>query len=195
MIIRRVSFLIFALLFAAPLAVAGAKDASRLAPDLSRYEGRWYQSNTGRAAANGQSQNNLKNLSIAAHHYHDEHQHLPPGGTFALFDQNIPITAAGAVAVTSVFNPSLPDGSEGAWSTSSGTFAPIILPGDPLVGHPAGGTFDSFGTNFNPVVLSDNGTVAYNAWTSTFPNAGKWGVWAGSTRGTTAKPSRKIHIA
>ncbi|MFL6282033.1 MAG: POTRA domain-containing protein [Pyrinomonadaceae bacterium] len=41
-IIRRVSFLIFVLLFAAPL--AGAKDAARLAPDLSRYEGRTVES-------------------------------------------------------------------------------------------------------------------------------------------------------
>jgi outer membrane protein assembly factor BamA len=40
--IRRVSFLIFVLLFAAPL--AGAKDAARLAPDLSRYEGRTVES-------------------------------------------------------------------------------------------------------------------------------------------------------
>jgi hypothetical protein len=112
---------------------------------------------------------------------------LPPGGTFALFDQNIPINSAGAVAFTSVFNPALPEGSTGAWSSASGTFDAIILPGDPLVGHPAGGTFDSFGTNFNPVVLSDNGTVAYNAWTSTFPNAGRWGIWAGTSRSATAK--------
>jgi outer membrane protein assembly complex protein YaeT len=40
--IRRVSFLIFALLFAASL--VGAKDAARLAPDLSRYEGRVVES-------------------------------------------------------------------------------------------------------------------------------------------------------
>ncbi|HVF45824.1 MAG TPA: POTRA domain-containing protein [Pyrinomonadaceae bacterium] len=42
MTIQRVWLLIFALLFAAPL--AGAKDASRLAPDLSRYEGRTVES-------------------------------------------------------------------------------------------------------------------------------------------------------
>jgi outer membrane protein assembly complex protein YaeT len=40
--IRRVSFLIFAILFAATL--VGAKDAARLAPDLSRYEGRVVES-------------------------------------------------------------------------------------------------------------------------------------------------------
>ena len=43
MIIRRVSFLIFALVLVAPL-TAGAKDAARLAPDLSRYEGRLVES-------------------------------------------------------------------------------------------------------------------------------------------------------
>ena len=45
MIIRRASSLIFVLLLAAPLA-AGAKDSPRLAPDLSRYEGRAVESVT-----------------------------------------------------------------------------------------------------------------------------------------------------
>jgi prepilin-type N-terminal cleavage/methylation domain-containing protein len=49
---------------------------------LSRYEGRWFESNTGRAAANVQSRNNLKQMAIAALNYDTEHKHLPPGGTF-----------------------------------------------------------------------------------------------------------------
>ena len=107
---------------------------------------------------------------------------LPAGSTFALFDENIPINSHGAVAFTSVFNPNPSGAGQGAFTNTGGPFRSVILPGDPLVGHPSGGTFDSFGTNFNPVLLADNGMTAYNAWTSTFPSAGRFGIWAGFSK-------------
>lgn len=114
---------------------------------------------------------------------------LPPGSTFALFDENIPLNSHGAVAFTSVYNdPTNGNGGKrGAWSDPGGNFQSIITFGDPLVGHNNGGTFSSFGTNSNPVVLTDTGMSAYTAWTSTFPNVGSWGIWAGITKDTTVK--------
>jgi hypothetical protein len=112
----------------------------------------------------------------------DQAPDLPPGSTFALFDENIPINSLGAVAFTSIYNPKPATAGHGAFTNTGDPFRSVILPGDPLVGHPSGGTFDSFGTNFNPVLLADNGMTAYNAWTSTFPNAASFGIWAGFTK-------------
>jgi hypothetical protein len=114
---------------------------------------------------------------------------LPPGSTFDLFDDNVPINSRGAVAFTSVYDDPTAStgGRRGAWANPAGVFQNVVLPGDALPGHAAGGTFSSFGTNFNPVVIADDGTVAYNAWTSTFPNAGKWGIWAGKSKAATVK--------
>lgn len=114
---------------------------------------------------------------------------LPAGSTFALFDENIPLNSHGAVAFTSVYNdPTNPTGGrQGAWSNPGGNFQNIITVGDPLIGHNNWGTFNSFGTNTNPVVLTDSGISAYTGWTSTFPSVGSWGIWAGVTKDTTVK--------
>jgi hypothetical protein len=112
---------------------------------------------------------------------------LPDGTTFALFDENIPINSHGAVAFTSVYNPGNTSGARGAFTNTGDPFRSVVLPGEELVGHPTGGTFNSFGTNFNPVLIADNGMTAYNAWTSTFPTVASYGIWAGTTRATTVK--------
>jgi hypothetical protein len=113
---------------------------------------------------------------------------LPAGSTFSIPDDVIPINAGGTVAYSSSYSvPSPGTGGTGAFANPGGVLQSVVLPGDPLVGHPTGGTFGSFGTNSNPVLLADNGTIAYNAWTSTFPNAGKWGIWAGSSKAGMAK--------
>jgi hypothetical protein len=114
---------------------------------------------------------------------------LPAGSTFALFDENIPINSQGEVAFTSVYNdPTHPNGGRrGAWSNPARNFQNIITVDDPLVEHNHGGRFNSFGTNTNPLVLTNTGISAYTAWTSTFPGVGSWGIWAGVTKDTTVK--------
>jgi hypothetical protein len=112
---------------------------------------------------------------------------LPTGTTFALFDENIPINSHGDVAFTSIYNPAPSTSGHGAFTNTGNPFRSVILPGDPLVGHPTGGTFNSFGTNFNPVLLADNGMTAYNSWTSTFPTVASYGIWAGYTKADTIK--------
>jgi hypothetical protein len=112
---------------------------------------------------------------------------LPDGTTFALFDENIPINSHGAVAFTSIYSPNNAGSGHGAFTNTGDPFRSVVLPGDPLVGHPTGGTFGSFGTNFNPVLLADNGMTAYNSWTSAFPTIASYGIWAGYTKSTTIK--------
>ena len=112
---------------------------------------------------------------------------LPDGTTFALFDENIPINSHGAVAFTSIYSPNNAGSGHGEFTNTGDPFRSVVLPGDPLVGHPTGGTFNSFGTNFNPVLIADNGMTAYNSWTSTFPTIASYGIWAGYTKSTTVK--------
>ncbi|HYE19163.1 MAG TPA: dockerin type I repeat-containing protein [Tepidisphaeraceae bacterium] len=105
---------------------------------------------------------------------------LPAGTTFSIPDSRVPINAAGAVAFASSYSGTA--SGRGGFVHAGGASASVVLPGDPLVGHPTGGTFDSFGTNGHRVLLADNETLAYHSWTSTFPNAGRFGVWAGPSK-------------